>query len=109
MLAAAIDDVASLRHHDLSFKSWSPHVWNVIDGAIVDITATQFKDLDEFQPYLRGVLVTRKPHVFHGQVAGSGGVTLAYLECIGNDWYDGAHEQRQFQRALSRARASLPR
>ena len=88
MLAAAIDDVSSLRHHDLSFKSWSPHVWNVVDGVIVDVTATQFNDLDEYQPFVRGVLVTRKPHVFHGQVTGTGSVTLAYLERTVESWYD---------------------
>jgi hypothetical protein len=102
MLAAAIDDVSSLRHHDLSFRSWSPHVWNVVDGVIVDVTATQFNDLDEYQPFVRGVLVTRKPHIFHSCVTSRGAVTLEYLKGIGEAWYDDDDEQRRFRRALVR-------
>lgn len=101
LLADAIGDVSTLRHHDLR-ASWSPHVWNVIDEVIVDITATQFNALDEYQPYVHGVLVTRKPHVFHSQVTGMGSATLAYLEGIGGSWYNEDDEHRRFQRALKR-------
>ena len=108
LVAAAIGDVTSLRHHDIRYKAWSPHVWNVVDGVIIDVTATQFNDLDEpqpyipgeLQPYVRGVLVTRHPHIYHGHLTGTGKETLAYLACVGHSWYDGDREREVFQRAL---------
>jgi hypothetical protein len=105
LLAAAIGDVSSLRHHDLSYKAWSPHVWNEIDGVVVDITASQFNDLDEWQPYVRGVLVTRERRIYHDRVTGVGSVTLAYLE-RGGGWYDEEDEAVRFQRALKRLRST---
>jgi hypothetical protein len=106
LVASAIGDLGSLRHHDLSFKSWSPHVWNVVDGVIVDVTASQFNDYDEFQPYVRGVLVTSEPRVYHAQVIGAGAATLAYLERRGWTWYDDAEDEyRRFRRAIVAARS----
>ena len=101
LMAAAIGDVSSLRHHDVSFKSWSPHVWNVVEGVIIDVTATQFNDLDEWQPYVRGVLVTREPRIYHGPVSGEGTATLAYLAKTGGGWYDEEDEVRRFRHALA--------
>jgi hypothetical protein len=105
LVASAIGDLGALRHHDLSFKSWSPHVWNEIDGVIIDVTATQFNDLDEYQPYVRGVLVTTEPRIFHAQVTGAGAATLAYLERTGDGWYDEEDESRRFRRAILAARS----
>jgi hypothetical protein len=105
LVASAIGDLGSLRHHDLSFKSWSPHVWNEIDGVIVDVTASQFNDYDEFQPYVRGVLVTSEPRIFHAQITGTGAATMAFLEQRGWSWYDDAEDEyRRFRRAIVAAR-----
>lgn len=109
LLAAAIGDVACLRHHDLKLRHWSPHVWNEIDGTIVDITATQFNDLDEWQPYVRGVLVTTQPRIYHGYVSGSGIQTLSYLTRGAASWYDEEDEAELFARALSTTRACVAR
>jgi hypothetical protein len=106
LVASAIGDLGALRHHDLSFKSWSPHVWNEIDGVIIDVTATQFNDLDEYQPYVRGVLVTTEPRIFHEKVTGAGPATLAFLEQSGWSWYDDAEDEyRRFRRAILAARS----
>lgn len=105
LVAVAIGDLGTLRHHDLP-KGWSPHVWNAIDGVIIDVTATQFNDLDEYQPYVRGVLVTTEPRIFHAQVTGAGSATMAYLEQRGWSWYDDADDEyRRFRRAILAARS----
>jgi len=61
LLAAAIRSPESLRCVD-GGSGW--HAYNVVDGTIIDITATQFNaDVDE--PTVRGVLVTDEPRSYH--------------------------------------------
>lgn len=71
-LALALGSTRSLR---ITACSYQRHVWNVVDGVIIDITATQFNcfgsDLAGFRP-VRGVLVTRKPLTYHQPVLAYG-------------------------------------
>ena len=107
LLADALSDVSILRHTDDMFgKRCSPHCWNVIDGVIVDITATQFNDClesdDAGEPAVFGVLVTKKPRVYHRPVAGRGRQTLAYL--IDANWYE-IRDHRRMLAAFARLQA----
>lgn len=84
LLADAVSDVGILRHtQDSDGRLCTPHVWTVVDGMIIDITATQFNDSIESdgagEPPVFGVLVTRKPRIYHRPVAGRGRQTLAYV------------------------------
>lgn len=58
LLADAIGALASLRG---TMNGRSDHIWNEIDGCIIDITATQFGAIS-------GVLVTRQPRSYHRPV-----------------------------------------
>ena len=105
LLADALGDVATLRHTEDAYgRSCTPHVWNVVDGVIIDITATQFNDNlesdDAGEPPVFGVLVTRSPRVYHRPIAGRGRQTFAYLTEV--DWY-----QDQDHRRLGAAMARL--
>lgn len=106
MLAASLGSPASLRATaDTRGRTCTPHVWNVVAGTIIDITATQFNDcmesFDAGEPPVFGVLVTRQPRVYHRPVAHVGRVVLDYLA----GWYD-EYEARD-QRVLRKAHAML--
>jgi hypothetical protein len=93
MLAVAIKSPASLRHID---NDADAHVWNVVDGTIIDITATQFNYSTD-DPFVRGVLVTTEPRSYHRarRGRGRGHRTLAFLaEC---PWYDADYDSMQAQ------------
>lgn len=98
LLAGAIGDVDTLRH-----TVDTPHVWNKVEGVIVDVTATQFnyckERVDVGESFVRGVLVTRVPRIYHQPVAGRGRQTLAYLSDV--DWYEG-QEYRRFCSAIEK-------
>lgn len=111
LLADAIADVTTLRHTEDTYGRFdTPHVWNEVDGVIVDITATQFNDSkareDAGEPLVVGVLVTREPRVYHGPIAGRGAQTLAYLSEV--DWYED-QDHRRLRAAMERLRAALIR
>lgn len=104
LLADALHDVGSLRHTVQTFDSLcAPHVWNVVDSVILDITATQFNDNDECddagESVVCGVLVTRQPRVYHRPVAGRGRKTLAYI--LETSWYEG-QDQRHVCASIER-------
>jgi hypothetical protein len=90
-LADALGSVSSLRHTDDAFV----HVWNEVEGFILDITATQFNDSFECdtagEPPVLGVLVTREPRIYHRPVTTRGDRTLRYL--FETAWYEGADHQ----------------
>lgn len=97
LLADALGDVATLRHTEDAYGRFcTPHVWNVVDGVIIDITATQFNDNaesnDAGEPPVFGVLVTRQQRVYHRPVAGRGRQTLKYLTDVG--WYKNQGHRR---------------
>ena len=97
LLADALGDVGTLRHtEDMFGRFCVPHVWNVVDGVIIDITATQFNDNlesdDAGEPPVFGVLVTRSPRVYHRPIAGRGRQTFAYLTEV--DWYQDQDHRR---------------
>lgn len=107
LLADALGDVGTLRHtEDMFGRFCSPHVWNVVCGVIIDITATQFNDSSESddagEPAVFGVLVTRQPRVYHRPVAGHGPQTLAYL--FDANWYED-QDHRRLRAAMERLRA----
>lgn len=86
MLAHRLQDVFSLRIIDNGNCS---HVFNVINGTIIDITATQFSQ-SFFGPCpgapKRGVYVSKKPLSVHRPVAGSG---MYVYRWIVQDWHYG--------------------
>jgi hypothetical protein len=90
LLADALADASILRHTTDMFGCCSTHVWTVIDGVIIDITATQFNDSFESdaagEPPVFGVLVTKKPRAYHMPISGRGRRTLAYLDDA--NWYE---------------------
>lgn len=105
MLAAALGSPASLRATaDTRGRTCTPHVWNVVAGTIIDITATQFNDcmesFDARESPVFGVLVTRQPRIYHRPVAHVGRDVLDYL----TDWYDGyqPRDRRMLQVALKK-------
>lgn len=106
LLADALCDVNSLRHTaDIFGRYCTPHVWNEIDGVVVDVTATQFNDSSESddagEAPVFGVLVTRTPRIYHGPIAGRGRQTLAYLFAM--SWYDD-RDHRGLSAAMERLR-----
>jgi hypothetical protein len=106
LLADALAGVGTLRHtEDIRGRFDTPHVWNEVDGVIIDITATQFNDSmrsdDAGEPAVFGVLVTRKPRVYHRPIAGRGRQTLAYLFDV--DWYED-QDHRRLRSAMERLR-----
>lgn len=103
LLAAALRDVDSLRHHAIDVIKWSPHCWNEIDGVIIDVTATQFNNLSAYEPAVRGVLVTRQPRIYHQRLSGRGAKTLWYL--VDACWYDEEDEERRFNGVVDRLRS----
>jgi hypothetical protein len=94
LLASAIGKPQSLR---ALTNSWNSHVWNVVDGTIVDITATQFTADVNF--IARGVLVTRTPRGFHrGNVARGNAV----LRHVMQGWYAGdQYAENHLERAAA--------
>ena len=110
-LAEALGGPTSLRGtKDLCADPCMPHVWNVIDGVIVDITATQFNDClacdRAGEPPVFGVLVTKKPRLYHRPVQYRGRQVLDYL--LEEDWYrDQAH--RRLRAAMKRLSAGSAR
>jgi hypothetical protein len=111
LLAVAILDVGTLRHtEDTSGRRCTPHVWNEVDGVIVDVTATQFNNCTESvaagEPAVFGLLVARVPRVYHRPVAGRGQQTLAYLRARAVGWYEG-QDHRRFRAAIEELRRSL--
>lgn len=110
LLADAIGDVNTLRHTaDTRGRHCTPHVWNVVDGVILDVTATQFNDCmesdDAGEPAVFGVLVTRTPRVYHRPVAGRGRETFTYLFDV--DWYED-QDHRRLRAAMERLRLLRP-
>ena len=106
-LADAIADVGTLRHTEDTYgRHCTPHVWNEIDGVIIDVTATQFNDCaesdDAGEPAVLGVLVTREPRVYHRPIAGRGFQTLAYLTDV--NWYED-QDHRRLRAVMERLRA----
>ena len=104
LLADALADVGTLRHTEDAYGRFcAPHVWNEVDGVIIDITATQFNDSSESddagEPPVFGVLVTREPRLYHRPVAGRGRQTLAYLSDV--DWYED-QDHRRLRAAMKR-------
>jgi hypothetical protein len=99
LLADALGSTRSLRYTDnASYR----HVWHVVDGAIIDITATQFNapfeaNEDTGAPVF-GVLVTRKPRSYHRPVVGWGRAALHYV-----DWYDD-QDHRRLRAVIERLR-----
>lgn len=90
LLADALGSPASLRGtKDRCEDPCMPHVWNVVDGTIIDVTATQFNDSDTCdqagEPPTFGVLVTRKPRLYHKPVQFRGRAVVDYL--MKEDWY----------------------
>ena len=83
LLADAIGSPTSLRgSSDGCEDPCMPHVWNVIDGVIVDITATQFNQLfREYEPHIPvvGVLITREPRKYHRPILLRGRRVLDYI------------------------------
>jgi hypothetical protein len=109
LLADALADVGTLRHtKDTSGRFCSPHVWNELDGVIIDITATQFNDSSESddagEPPVFGVLVTRSPRIYHRPVTGRGRQTLAYLSDV--DWYED-QDHRRMRATMERLRKAV--
>jgi hypothetical protein len=84
LLADALGSPASLRGSSDGCKDpCMPHVWNEIDGVIIDITATQFngyytRDREPNVPVF-GVLVTRKPREYHRPILYRGRKVLDYI------------------------------
>ena len=99
MLAAAIGDVGSLRHYTNAADDWSPHVWNKVEGTIIDITAAQYADFSIFEPAVSGVLVTKRPYGFHAR-GERGLATLKYMQVEGPFWYSDHADVPRFQKAL---------
>lgn len=60
------------------------HVFNVVQGTVVDITATQFNDESDVR--VRGVLVTPKRYWYHRPIAGSFRATVNLF--LRERWYD---------------------
>ena len=93
LLADALGSPASLRGSSDGCKDpCMPHVWNEIDGVIIDITATQFNGYytaTQFNGYYTrdrepnvpvfGVLVTRKPREYHRPILYRGRKVLDYI------------------------------
>lgn len=106
LLADALGSPTSLRGtKDMCADPCMPHVWNVIDGVILDITATQFNDYiacdHAGEPPVFGVLVTKKPRLYHRPVQFRGRQVIDYL--LKEDWYeDQAH--RRLRGAMERLR-----
>ncbi len=93
MLAARLGSARSLRAVEREFGT---HVWNVVEGVNVDITATQFNRQDP-QLDFRGVLVSRDTHFFHEAHRLGAGVlvgreVVAFMKT--NNWYEGAKSRR---------------
>jgi hypothetical protein len=108
LLADALGSPASLRGiKDTCPVPCMPHVWNVIDGVIVDITATQFNDSfacdDAGEPPVFGVLVTKKPRLYHRPVQFRGRQVLNYL--LREGWYED-QAYRRLHTAMKRLRKS---
>lgn len=104
LLADALGDVRTLRHTEDAYGRFcTPHVWNVIDSVIIDVTATQFNDSfesdDAGEPPVFGVLVTKAPRIYHRPVAGRGRQTLVYLFEV--DWYED-QDHRRLRAAMER-------
>ena len=104
LLADAIADVSTLRHTEDAYGRFcTPHVWNEVDGVIVDVTATQFNDSaesnDAGEPPVFGVLVAKEPRLYHRPIAGRGRQTLAYLS--ETDWYED-QDHRRLRAAMER-------
>jgi hypothetical protein len=91
LLADALGSPASLRgSSDGCEDPCMPHVWNVIDGVIVDITATQFN----LAP-VSGVLVTRKSRQYHRPILLRGRRVLDYiLADMEEDWLENQGHRR---------------
>ena len=111
LLADVLADVGTLRHTEDTYGRFcTPHVWNAVDGVIIDITATQFNDSfesdDAGEPPVFGVLVTREPRIYHRPVAGRGRQTLAYLFDMG--WYED-QDHRRLRAAMERLRKAVMR
>lgn len=87
LLADALDDIRTLRMAEDTRVFGCGHVWNVVGGVIVDITATQFDDLDLRAPKTRGVLVTPDPKDFHRPVTSRGLDT--FVAVVVDGWADG--------------------
>lgn len=98
-LADALDDLSTLR---LRCGTLFWHAYNVVDGVVIDITATQFNDAfwwpDAIRRDLRGVLVTRERQWFHTPIAGRGQRVVAFLDA---DYSDDRRFQRIVQRRLA--------
>lgn len=107
-LAAAIGSPTSLRGtRDLCDDPCMPHIWNVIDGVIVDITATQFNGYiackQAGEPPVLGVLITKKTRLYHRPVQYRGKQILDYL--LAEDWHeDQAH--RRLRGVMERLRST---
>ena len=116
LLADALGSPASLRgSSDGCPDPCMPHVWNVIDGAIVDITATQFNQLfREYEPHIPivGVLVTREPRKYHRPILLRGRRVLDYiLADLEEDWVENQGLRRlrgAAERLLTRTRRLKP-
>lgn len=103
LLAATLGSAASLRATaETRGRHCTPHVWNVVAGTIIDITATQFNDcmesFDAGEPPVFGVLVTAQPRVYHRPIARMGREVLAVLP----HWYRSyaEHDRRLLRTAL---------
>jgi hypothetical protein len=111
LLADALGDTASLRGvADQCADPCMSHIWNVIDGVIIDITATQFNDYIESdragEPPVFGVLVTKKPRLYHRPVQFRGRRVLDYL--LEEAWYED-RSRRRIRAAMERLRARRSR
>lgn len=84
MLCERLGSVASLRLNDV-------HAWNVVDGVIIDITATQFYDergANDISCW-RGVLVTPRRQTYHKEIEARGGAVIR--EICEEGWYDNSN------------------
>jgi hypothetical protein len=80
LLSIAVNDVSILRYADL--PSGGGHVWTVVKDTIVDVTASQFNQEDDF---VRGVLVTDIPKSYH-PLPSKTGVSVHRL-VVNKKWY----------------------
>lgn len=79
LLAIKLDDHSILRGRP-------GHMWTLVKGHIIDITATQFNSLGTYEcEPIRGVLVTKTPKSFHRPMTLRG--LEAYKSVVNENWY----------------------
>lgn len=76
LLADALGGPESLR---LTACTYQRHCWNVVDGMIIDITATQFNEAGRADN-VHGVLITRLPMPYHRPVLTQGSRAARVIE-----------------------------